>query len=64
MDNYLQNISSCVDWKVDPIWLGLFLVTLIDYFLGKTKKVESNSTLDLLLKGLWSLFKIILRRKK
>lgn len=64
MDSYLQTLGTCVDWKVDPIWAALFILTLLDYFLGKTKKVESNSTLDLLLKGVWTLFKIILRRKK
>lgn len=64
MDNYFQNLSTCVEWKIDPIWAALFILTVADYFLGRTKKVESNSTLDLLLKGLWALFKTILRRKK
>lgn len=45
------------DFFVDPTWIALFLLTVLDYFLGKTKKVESNSILELI-------FKIFVRRKK
>jgi hypothetical protein len=44
-------------FPIDPTWAAIFLLTVLDYFLGKTKKVESNSILELILK-------VFMRRKK
>ncbi len=55
MQECLQPLSV-FGFEVDPIWASIFIVTLLDYVLGKTKKTESNSILELVVK-------IILRRK-
>jgi hypothetical protein len=48
--------TECKEFFVDPIWLALFLVTVLDYFIGKTKKTQSNSIIELVIK-------FLLRRK-
>lgn len=47
---------TILGFEVDPVWVSIAVVTILDYVLGKTKKTESNSILELVVK-------IILRRK-
>lgn len=55
---YLDKITAFI--LANPEWCAIFIATLImEFWLGKTKRVGSNSTVELI----WNILKAILRRK-
>lgn len=61
MDNFGIDFGQLPEWV--PYVGGAFYVGL-EYFLGKTKKVQPNSVLEALLAGAGAVYKVLASKNK